>query len=95
MTEQQLKDSAERLKPLMGNLMEMQKESNKILNESCTPELMANLPDDIKKLFDEGRSAMNVRPDQNGTIDFSGGAKNAFDKWNEINAAIKNNTNKK
>jgi hypothetical protein len=81
--------STEGLKDLAKTLEGIQHESNKALNTAITPEMKAQLPQDIKDLIEEGRSAINPKG-KNGAIDFGKAADNAQSVLRDINRTIQN-----
>jgi len=81
--------STKGLEGLAKTLEGIQHESNKALNMAITPEMNAQLPQDIKDLIEQGRSAINPKGN-NGKLDFGKAADEANSVLRDINRTIQN-----
>ena len=77
------------LEGLAKTLEGIQNESNKALNKAITPDMKAQLPEDILNLLDEGRKAINPKA-VNGSLDFGKAADNAQSVLRDINRVMQN-----
>lgn len=81
--------STKELEGLGETLKGIQDQTGIALNKVLTPDVKAQLPDDLLELIDEGRSAISPKA-KNGEIDFGKAADNANSVLRDINRTLQN-----